>query len=187
MGNPDTAAMRRTRPTAMNPGVAVAVPTVVAVDPHPSFMRWMVMDLDDRCRRRNADDDLRHRNRRSETQGKQPCQESLFHRNRNLRGLDLPESGNLFLAVNDINPTVGNWLRAAEKSAPKSLWIRMRVRAEWLTGDCSRLPWRKDIAQALDLRTDADQLLFEAFVAAIHVIHAVDDGLALCDESSQDQ
>jgi hypothetical protein len=88
-------------------------------------MRGMVMDLDDGCGRRNADDDLRHRNRRSETQGKQPCQESLFHRNRNLRGLNLPESGNLFLAVNHNNPRAGESLRAVEKSSPGmlSVWL----------------------------------------------------------------
>ena len=60
MGNPDGALVRRMRPMAMYPDVVVAVPAVVAVDPDPSSMRWMVMDLNDRCRRRNADEDLRH-------------------------------------------------------------------------------------------------------------------------------
>jgi hypothetical protein len=74
-------------------------------------MRWMVMMLNDRRRRRNTDDDLRHCNRGSETQSEQPCQKSLFHRNRYLRGLDLPESGSLFLAINDNNPRAGESLR----------------------------------------------------------------------------
>jgi hypothetical protein len=83
----------------------------------------MVVDLDDGCGRRNAHDDLRHCNRRSETQSEQPCQKSLFHRNHYLRGLDLPESGNRFLAVNDSNPKAGDWLRAVEKSSPEKLSI----------------------------------------------------------------
>jgi hypothetical protein len=36
----------------------------------------------------------------------------------NLRGLDLPESGSLFLAINSINPMVGHSLRVVEKTPP---------------------------------------------------------------------
>jgi hypothetical protein len=68
MVNPDGAWMRGMGPKAMNPDVVLAVPAVVAFDPYPSVMRWMVMMLSERRRRRNADDDLRHHNRRSETQ-----------------------------------------------------------------------------------------------------------------------
>jgi hypothetical protein len=68
MVNPDGAWMRRMRPKAMNPEVVLAIPAVVAFDPYPSDMRWIVMMLNDWWRRRNADDDLSHRNRRSETQ-----------------------------------------------------------------------------------------------------------------------
>ena len=99
MGNPDGAGMRWTRPTAMNPDVAVAVPAVITVDPYPSLVRWTVMMLNDGWRWCNADDDLRHRNRRRETQSEQPCQKSFLHWNLYLRGLDLPESGSLFLAI----------------------------------------------------------------------------------------
>ena len=124
MCDPDTAAMRWAHPMAMNPDVAVTVPAVVAIDPHPSRVRWMFVDLDDGCRWRNADDDLRHRDRRSETQGKQPCQKSLFHRNRTSMGMNLPESGNLFLAVILYNPRAGNWLRATEKAPPERFPFR---------------------------------------------------------------
>lgn len=106
MVDPDRTVMWRTHPLAMDPDVAVAIVTMVAVVPYPSVMRWMVMMLNERRRRRNADDDLRNCNRRSETQSEQPCQKSLFHRNLYLRGLDLPEIGNLFQAVNDNNAGV---------------------------------------------------------------------------------
>ena len=92
VGNPDCTIMRRMHPMAMNPFVAVAIPTVVAIVPHPSIMRWMVVMLNDGRGRCNAHNNLCQCNRRSETQSKQPCQKSLFHRNLNLRGLDLPES-----------------------------------------------------------------------------------------------
>ena len=68
MVNPYGAWMRGVDPETMNPDVAVSVPAVMALDPYPSVMRWMVMMLGERRRRRNADDDLRHHNRRSETQ-----------------------------------------------------------------------------------------------------------------------
>ena len=96
MSNPDCAGVRWATPIAFDPDVAVPVPTVIAVDPNPSRMRWMIMDFDDGCRRRNADNNLRHSNRGSETQGEQPCQKRLFHRNLNLRGSVLPESETLF-------------------------------------------------------------------------------------------
>src|SRR5580693_549565 len=123
MGNPDGAGMRWMHPTAVSPDVAVAIPTVVAVVPHPSVMRWMVMMLNDGRRRCNAHNNLCQCNRRSETQGEQPCQKSLFHRNLNLRGSDLPESVSLFLAVNDNNTKVGFWLRAVEKSSTRELSV----------------------------------------------------------------
>src|ERR1700691_6214576 len=116
MGNPDGAVMWRPHPLTMNPDVAVAIPTVVAVVPHPSVMRWMVMMLNDGRRRCNAHNNLCQCNRRSETQSEQPCQKSLFHRNLNLRGLDLPESVSLFLAVNDNNTRLRVWLRIVEKA-----------------------------------------------------------------------
>ncbi len=81
MVDPDSAGMRRMRPKAVNPDVVLAVPAVVAFDPYPPIMRWMVMMLRDGWRRRNADDNLRKCGRGSETQSEQPCQESLFHRN----------------------------------------------------------------------------------------------------------
>jgi len=71
MGNPDRIGMRRMNPTAVNPDVAVAVPTVIAVVPDPAGMRWMVVDLDDRLGRRYANDDLRHNGSRNETESKQ--------------------------------------------------------------------------------------------------------------------
>ena len=125
MGNPNGAIMRRMRPVAMNPYVAVTIPTMIAIVPHPSGMRWMLMMLNDRRRRCNAHNNLCQCNRRSETQSEQPCQKSLFHRNLNLRGSDLPESVSLFLAVNDNNTRVRVWLRVVEKSSTRelSVWL----------------------------------------------------------------
>jgi len=72
MGNPDCAGMRRTNPIAMNPDVAVAIPAVIAIDPDPSGMRWMVVDLDDGRRGRHTNDHLRGCDRRRKTESKQP-------------------------------------------------------------------------------------------------------------------
>lgn len=119
MADPDGAGMGWVSPKTVNPDVAVAVPAMMSFDPYPSVMRWMVMLLNDGRRRRNADNDLRHCNRGSEAQSEQPCQKSLFHRNLYLRGLDLPESGRLFLAINHNNPGVGDALRAVEKIPSK--------------------------------------------------------------------
>ena len=55
----------------VNPDVAVAIPTVIAVDPHPTFMRWMVVDLDDGRGRPHTHNDLRHNGGRNETDSKQ--------------------------------------------------------------------------------------------------------------------
>ena len=72
MGDPDGVLMRWMSPIAMHPNVMVAIPAVIAVDPHPSRMRCMFMMFNDGRRRRNADDDLRHRDRRSETESEKP-------------------------------------------------------------------------------------------------------------------
>ena len=71
MRNPDSIAMRGANPVAVNPDVAVAIPTVIAVDPDPTFMRWMVVDLDDGRGGRHAHDDLRQHGGRNETDSKQ--------------------------------------------------------------------------------------------------------------------
>ena len=94
MRNPDRAMMRGANPVAVNPDVAVAIPAVIAVDPNPTFMRRMVVDLDDRLGRRNAHNDLRHTGGRNETDSKQQRQRSFFHRNFALHGtFDWPGLG----------------------------------------------------------------------------------------------
>src|SRR6202051_2125913 len=45
----------------------------------------------------------------------------------------------------------------------------------------------EDVAHAADLGADSAQLLLESFVAAVHVIDAVEDGLAVGDEGGQDE
>ena len=60
MSLPGGSRMRWVRPVAVNPHVAVAVPAVISVNPHPSLMRWMIVDLDDRRRGRHTNDYLRH-------------------------------------------------------------------------------------------------------------------------------
>jgi hypothetical protein len=54
MGNPDRAGMRGADPMAMGPNVAMAVPAVIAVDPHPAFMRRRAIAFDDGRGRRHA-------------------------------------------------------------------------------------------------------------------------------------
>jgi len=76
----------------------------------------MLVMLNDWRRRSNADDDLRKCGRRSETESEQPCKIVFFTGILNLRGLDLPESGSLFLATNSINPMDGHSSRIVEKS-----------------------------------------------------------------------
>ena len=71
MSDPYRAWVRRIAPKAMNPNVAVAIPAVIAVDPYPSGMRWMLVNLDYRRRRRYANNHLSHRGRRHETDCKQ--------------------------------------------------------------------------------------------------------------------
>lgn len=73
MGNPDSAWMRRTYPMAVYPHVSMAVPAVIAVDPHPARMQRMIVDLDNRRRGRdsNYNSNLRKRGRRSQTESEQ--------------------------------------------------------------------------------------------------------------------
>ena len=54
MGFPDGAGMRRARPIAVDPNVAVAVPAVIAIDPHPVAMRWAIMRFVDGRGRRDV-------------------------------------------------------------------------------------------------------------------------------------
>ena len=68
--DPDRAGMRGANPVTVNPDVAVAIPAVIAVDPDPTFMRWMVMDLDDGRGGRHANDDLRRNGGRNEADSK---------------------------------------------------------------------------------------------------------------------
>jgi hypothetical protein len=45
----------------------------------------------------------------------------------------------------------------------------------------------KDFTDASDLCSDGAQLLFDVFIAAIDVVHAIDDGFAIGDQGSQYQ
>ena len=121
MVNPDGAWMRGMGPKAMNPDVVLAIPAVVAFDPHPSDMRRIVMMLNDGWRRRNADDDLSHRNRGSETYSEQPCQKCLLHRNLKPPWFRSAGMGGLSLATNSINPVARRSLRIVEKSASRTI------------------------------------------------------------------
>jgi hypothetical protein len=53
MGNPNGAWTGRPGPMAVNPHITVTIPAVIAVNPNPAVMRWMVVDLDDGRRRRH--------------------------------------------------------------------------------------------------------------------------------------
>jgi hypothetical protein len=67
VGNPDSAGMRWTGPAAVDPDVAVAIPAMITINPHPAVMRWMIVNFNDWFRRRNADVDLRHCDRGDQT------------------------------------------------------------------------------------------------------------------------
>jgi len=85
--HPNRAGMRRTVPTAGNPHIAVAVPVMVARNPHvPAFRRWRPA-LNDRGRRSNANHNLRKRNCRRQTKGKKKCHQRFFHRNSILQAI----------------------------------------------------------------------------------------------------
>jgi len=71
MGDPNRVAMRGANPVAVNPNVAVAIPAVVAVDPDPTFMRWMVVDLNDGRGGLHPNHDLRRNGGRNEADSKQ--------------------------------------------------------------------------------------------------------------------
>ena len=118
MRNPNRAAMRGPHPVAVNPDVAVAVPAVITIDPDPTFMRWMVVDLDDGRRRRHANDDLRHNGGRNEADSKQQRQCSFFHRDFALHGkvrsTRIEEASR---AINFINTRLRISLRSIEKIA----------------------------------------------------------------------
>ena len=45
----------------------------------------------------------------------------------------------------------------------------------------------KDIAHPADLRAHATQLFFNVLVATIHVVHPVEDRLAICDQGREHQ
>ena len=48
-------------------------------------------------------------------------------------------------------------------------------------------PLGEHFADAADLGSDAAQLFFDVLVAAIDVVDAIDDGLAICDQGCNDQ
>jgi hypothetical protein len=51
--------------------------------------------------------------------------------------------------------------------------------------DALRPPFRKDIPDSANLSPDALQLLFDVFVPAVDVVHAIDDGLPISHERSE--
>jgi hypothetical protein len=90
--DPDGARMRGMSPAAMDPDVAVAIPAMIAIDPHPAVMRWMIVNFNDWFRRRDADIDLRHCNRGDQTKTQEQRKSCLLHRKVILQGLAIPES-----------------------------------------------------------------------------------------------
>ena len=73
MGFPDGAGMLRTRPMAVDPDIAVAIPAVIAVDPHPSFVRRTIVRFVDGRGRRDVNHNsyLSHHGRGRHTKSKQ--------------------------------------------------------------------------------------------------------------------
>ena len=88
----------------MNPDVTVAVPAVITVDPDPTFMRWMVMDFDDRLGGSHANYDLRESSGRNETDSKNSDNAVFFTEiSPSMASVHRPElgkhSGRLFLST----------------------------------------------------------------------------------------
>jgi len=67
-------------------------------------------------------------------------------------------------------------------------WERLHTTLEnALAGDSFFFFGSKDVAHATDLRTYPGQLLFNALIAAIHVIDAIQNGFAIGHERRQNQ
>ncbi len=79
MGDPNGAGMRWLGPMAVDPNVAVAVPAVIAIDPHPVTMRWAIVSLDDGRGRRYANDNLSHHGCGRHAKSKQRRQNNFLH------------------------------------------------------------------------------------------------------------
>ena len=56
-----------------------------------------------------------------------------------------------------------------------------------INGGAGGLLFAEDVAHAADLGADAAELLFDVLVAAVHVVDAVEDGLAIGDQRGQNQ
>ncbi len=79
VGDPNRTRVRGMRPVAMMPDIAVAIPAMVPINPHPSRMRRMIVNFNDWFRRRNADIDLRHCNRGQQANRQQQRESCFFH------------------------------------------------------------------------------------------------------------
>jgi hypothetical protein len=79
MSDPYRAGMRRTNPAPVNPNVTVTVPAVIAVVPHPTRTRGMIVDLNNGRGRRNPNHYLRHQGCRSKSDRKKKCKNSFLH------------------------------------------------------------------------------------------------------------
>src|ERR1700722_19674844 len=75
-------------------------------------------------------------------------------------------------------------LKKLSESSPLD---RMHIQAGWLTGNFGWFFGRRDVAQALYFATDADKLLLDALVAAIHMVNAGEDGLSIGNQGGQNQ
>ena len=71
VSDPALALMGRTLPAAGNPDVVVAIPAVIAVDPHETTLRRPAALFNDRGRGANADHYLRKRCRRQQCESEQ--------------------------------------------------------------------------------------------------------------------
>jgi hypothetical protein len=76
----------------MDPDVAVAIPAVIAIVPHPPGMRRIVVNFNDWSRRCDADIDLRHCNRRDQAKTEEQRKSCLLHGIVILQGFSIPES-----------------------------------------------------------------------------------------------
>ncbi len=75
------------------------------------------------------------------------------------------------------------WMRPAETILRELLNLNHGLLA---VGQHHKLPLAEDVAHAADLGTDAAEFFFDALIAAVDVVDAVEDGFSIRDQRGED-